>query len=111
MSIHVPRHPGHHTPSPSAAASRAARERQRAGGPAGRWRAGRQPELHRCRLPDVTNARLTCDALIERERRAQHLADVHGRVGADADAEALKVAFVLVAAARTKSTWEWAGGR
>ena len=94
----------HYQASASSMASRAARARAAAGGAAGRWRSGRSPELHRCRLPDIERPRLSCDALIERAQRARHLADVHGLPGADA--EVVAAAFVLVAKARTRGTWE-----
>jgi len=55
-------------------------------------------------LPDVERPRLSCDALIERAQRAKHLADVHGRLAADA--EMVTAAFSLVAKARTRRTWE-----
>ncbi len=81
-------------PSPSAAASRAARARQAAGGAPGRWRHGRMPELWRCVLADVDDPRVGCGCLVELDARAPHLAAVHGR---PFDA----AAFVINNAART----------
>jgi len=84
--------PRRHVVAPSTAASRAARARAKAGGPLGRWRQGRMPELLRCQLMRPDAPRTPCGALVEAGERAAHLAQVHDVPATDA---AVAAAFIV----------------